>query len=165
MKIGNVDLGHKLILAPMADITDSSFRTIAKKNGAGLTFTQMVSAKGVVNNNFDTLRLLVFSRSEKPIGVQLLGNNPEYLSGAVKELIKLKPDLIDLNCGCPVDKVTKYNMGADLLDDPKQIGKLVNSMVKVSEGVPISVKVRLGRDKKKINIIDNAKAAEITVRP
>ena len=86
MKIGNLDIGKKLFLAPMAEVTDSSFRKICKENGTGFTFTQMVSALGVIKNNFETLRLFSFSRSEKPIGVQVLGNDPGIIGEAVKAL-------------------------------------------------------------------------------
>lgn len=160
MKIGNLDIGKKLFLAPMAEVTDSSFRKVVKEHGAGVTFTQMVSAQGVITNNFETLRLLSFSRDEKPIGVQVLGNQPEILGEAVKEIIKLKPDLIDINCGCPVDKVVSNNMGSALLEDSKAIGKIVRRMVDSSGGVPISVKLRLGKDKNNINILETARTAE-----
>lgn len=160
MKIGNLDLGNKLFLAPMAEVTDSSFRKIAKEYGAGLTFTQMVNALGAIRSDFETLRHLSFNRSEKPIGVQVLGNDPEILGEAAKEISKYKPDLIDLNCGCPVERVVCHNMGAALLDDPKRIGTIVKKMVDSSDGVPVSVKVRLGKDKSRINIIDIAKSAE-----
>lgn len=160
MKVGELDIGKKLFLAPMAEVTDSSFRKICKKHGAGLTFTQMVSAEGVIRNNFETLRFLSFSRTEKPIGVQILGSNPDILGEASKEIAKLKPDLIDLNCGCPVDKVCSNNMGASLLDDPKAIGKLVRKMADGAGDVPVSVKLRLGKDKARINIFDTAKAVE-----
>lgn len=160
MKIGNLDLGNKLFLAPMAEVTDSSFRKICKELGAGLTFTQMVSAQGVVKNDFTTLRFLSFNRSEKPIGVQVLGNDPEILGEAVKEIAKFKPDLIDLNCGCPVEKVVSNNMGAALLDDPKRIGKIIRKMVDASGGIPISIKVRLGKDKSRINVMEVAKTLE-----
>lgn len=160
MKIGNLDIEKKLFLAPMAEVTDSSFRKIVKEHGAGVTFTQMVSAQGVITNNFETLRLLSFSRDEKPIGVQVLGNQPDILGEAVKEIIKLKPDLIDINCGCPVDKVVSNNMGSALLEDSKAIGKIVRRMVDSSGGVPISVKLRLGKDKNNINILDTARTAE-----
>ncbi|MEW6506678.1 MAG: tRNA dihydrouridine synthase DusB [Bacteroidota bacterium] len=160
MKIGNLDIENKLFLAPMAEVTDSSFRKIAKEFGAGITFTQMVSAHGVINNNFETLRLLSFSRDEKPIGVQILGNEPEILSDAVKEIVKLKPDLIDLNCGCSVDKVVSNNMGSALLDNPLLMGNLIRKMVNSSGTVPISVKLRLGKDRSNINILETARAAE-----
>ncbi|MGD8777936.1 MAG: tRNA dihydrouridine synthase DusB [Ignavibacteria bacterium] len=161
MKVGRLDIGDKLILAPMADVTDAPFRIIAKEHGAGLTFTQMVSAKGILTNEFYTLRKLAFSRSEKPIGVQLLGKGPELLYGAVKELHRFQPDVIDLNCGCPVEQVTKYEMGSAIMDNPELLGKLVASMVKGSEGIiPVSVKIRLGKNRNTINIIDNAKIIE-----
>ncbi len=160
MKNGNLDIGQKLFLAPMADITDSSFRNACKEQGAALTFTQMVSAEGVIKNNFESLRLLSFNRKEKPIGVQLLGNDPAIIGEAVKEISRLKPDLIDLNCGCSVDKVTSCNMGSALLDDPKHIGKLTRKMVENSNGIPISVKLRLGKDRSRINIFDTAKAVQ-----
>lgn len=160
MKIGSLDIGSKLFLAPMAEITDSSFRKICKEHGAGFTFTQMVSAAGIIKNDFETLRNLSFHKSEKPIGIQILGKDPDIIADAVKEISKLKPDLIDLNSGCPVSKVTSYLMGAALLDDPKTLGKIVDSMVKSSNGIPISVKVRLGKNYKKINVIEVAKAIE-----
>ena len=160
MRIGNLDLGNKLFLAPMAEVSDSSFRKVCHENGAGLTFTQMVSAKGVIQNDFETLRNLSFNRSEKPVGVQVLGNYPDTLGEAVKEIAKFKPDLIDLNCGCPVEKVTMHNLGSALLDDPKRIGILVRSMVDSSGGIPISIKVRLGRDRSHINVVEVAEILE-----
>lgn len=160
MKIGKLDIGTKLFLAPMAEVTDSSFRKICKEHGAGFTFTQMVSAAGILSNNFETLRNLSFHGSEKPIGVQILGNDPEIIGEAVKEISKFNPDLIDLNSGCPVEKVTSNEMGSALLDDPNRIGKIVASMVKSSNGIPISVKIRLGKNEKKINVIDVAKSIE-----
>jgi tRNA-dihydrouridine synthase B len=160
MKIGNLDIGKKLFLAPMAEITDSSFRNICKENGAGFTFTQMVSALGVIKNNFETLRLFSFSRSEKPIGVQILGNDPGIIGEAVKEISKMGPDLIDLNCGCPVDKVTANNFGSALLDNPKIIGKIVKNMVDSANGIPVSIKIRLGKDRTHINALETAKEVE-----
>ena len=159
MKIGNLELASNAFLAPMAEITDYSFRTIAKSFGAGLTFTQMVSAEGVIKNNFNTLRMLTFSRDEKPIGVQLLGNDPDIIGRAVKELVKFKPDVIDLNCGCPVEKVYSCKMGAFLLSQPDKLAKLVRVMAKNSEGIPISVKIRLG-PKEKVNVLENVKIIE-----
>lgn len=160
MKIGSLDIGTKLFLAPMAEVTDSSFRRICKEHGAGITFTQMVSAEGVIKNNFESLRILSFNRNEKPIGVQVLGNDPAILGEAAKEISRLKPDLIDLNCGCPVDKVITNNMGSALLDDPKMIGKIIRKMADNAGGVPISVKLRLGKDRSHINIFETAKAVE-----
>ena len=160
MKIGSLDLGYKLLVAPMAEISDAAFRKMSKKYGAGLTFTQMVSADGVIKNNFETLRLYSFGRDEKPIGVQLLGNDPSILGEAVSEVSKNKPDLIDLNCGCPKDKVISKGMGASITDNPALLAKLVRSMVDNSHGIPISVKMRIGSNHSSINILDSVKIAE-----
>ncbi len=160
MKIGNLDIGKKLILAPMAEISDSSFRKTAKQFGAGLTFTQMVSASGVINNNFDTLRFLSFSRDEKPIGVQILGNDPAIISEAISEIKKFKPDLIDINCGCSVDKVLRNDMGSYLLTNPALLSQIIKKGAAAAGDIPLSVKLRLGKDRKNINIIENAKIAE-----
>lgn len=160
MKVGKLDLSSKAILAPMMGITDSPFRKLNKEYGAGLSFTEMVSALGVIENEFRTLRYLAFSKNEKPVGIQFLGNNPDYLYKAVKEVVQFKPDVIDLNCGCPVQKVCKWNMGAALLDQPSLIGNLVKKMVNAAGEVPVSVKMRLGKDKSRVTILENAKVAE-----
>ncbi|MGE5680024.1 MAG: tRNA dihydrouridine synthase DusB [Bacillota bacterium] len=160
MKIGNLDLGHRAILAPMADVTDAPFRQICRENGAGLTFTQMISAKGVIENSFDTLKVLAFNRKEKPIGIQLLGRDAEYLEKAILELKGLSPDLFDLNCGCSVMNVCKYGMGAAILDEPLLLGKLVRTMVKAAGNIPVSIKIRLGRNRQKINVLENARIIE-----
>jgi len=160
MKIGNLNIGRKLILAPMAEISDAPFRRIAKEYGAGLTFTQMVSADGIVKGNFNTLRFATFHKSEKPIGIQVLGNDETTLRDAAAKLSSLNPDVIDLNCGCPVTKVVSNKMGAWLLNDPPKLGKLVKALVEGSNGVPVSVKLRLGMDGGRITVLENAKRAE-----
>lgn len=160
MKLKNLDLGNKLFVAPMADVSDGPFRKMAKEHGAGLTFTPMVSAKGIMEGDFQALQIFAFARDEKPIGVQLLGNDPDLLAGAVQELHRYKPDAIDINCGCPVSKVTKHNLGAQLLDDPIHMGKMIESMVNVAGDIAITVKLRLGKSDGKINILETAKVAE-----
>ena len=160
MKIGEVEIKNKIIIAPLADISDAPFRKICKNFGADLTFTQMVSAKGVLSNQFDSLRYLVFSREEKPIGVQILGNDPDIIDEVIGQIKGYKPDLIDLNCGCPVTKVVNQKLGASLLDDPLLLEKIITKMVKRAGEIPVSVKLRLGRNKTKINILQNAKIAE-----
>lgn len=160
MKAVKMDLLNKLWLAPMAEVTDAPFRIISKKFGAGLTFTQMVSAKGVVENEFETLQYLAFSKNEKPIGVQILANDPLTLAQSVTEVKKYSPDVIDLNCGCPVNKVTRYQMGATILDNPKLLGELIKSMKDTSGDTLISVKMRLGKNKSNINILENAQIAQ-----
>lgn len=151
---------NRLLLAPMAEVTDASFRKIAKSFGAGLTFTQMVSAKGIVENQFDTLRFLAFGKDEKPIGVQILGSDPHIISAAVKEIAEFQPDVIDLNCGCPKSNVTKHRMGSCLMETPRLVGNIIREMYDAAGSIPVSAKFRLGYDAKRINIIDNAKAVE-----
>ncbi|MGE5402040.1 MAG: tRNA dihydrouridine synthase DusB [Ignavibacteriales bacterium] len=160
MKIGNLDLGQKAILAPMAEVSDAPFRQICREYGAGLTFTQMISAKGVIENAFSTLKVLAFNKNEKPIGIQLLGNNPEYIGKAIQEIKSLKPDVIDLNCGCSVPNVCRFGMGSSILDDPGLLAKLVRTMVDAAGDIPVSVKIRLGRDKQHISVLRNAKIIE-----
>ncbi len=160
MKNGELEIKNRIIIAPLADISDAPFRKICKDFGADLTFTQMVSAKGVLSNQFDSLRYLVFSRAEKPIGVQILGNDPDIIDEVIGQIKGYKPDLIDLNCGCPVTKVINQKLGASLLDEPFLLEKIITKMVKRAGEIPVSVKLRLGRNKTKINIIQNAKIAE-----
>lgn len=160
MKIGSLDLGHRLVVAPMADVSDASFRMISRKYGAGLTYTPMVSAKGVVQNSFDTLKLLAFNHSEKPIGVQILGKDPQLVGDAIKEMRSMKPDVVDLNAGCPMEKVTKYKMGAEILDNQPLLGKIVRRMVDSAGDIPVSIKIRLGKNHSNINAVENAKIIE-----
>lgn len=160
MKIGDLDIGEKLIVAPMADISDAPFRILCKEFGAGVVFTQMVSADGVKNANFETLRLLTYNKSEKPIGVQLLGKDPAILGTAVKELRKINPDWIDLNCGCPVSKVVNNGMGASILENPKLLADLIKAMKSNSGGIPVTIKIRLGKNRSNINVLENCKIAE-----
>jgi len=160
MKIGNLDISGRAILAPMAEVTDAPFRQMCKEYGAGLTYTQMISAKGIIENSFQSLQSLAFSRSEKPIAVQLLANDPEYVRKAVLELRQLKPDMIDLNCGCSVQQVCKHGLGASLLDNPILLGKLVKTMVNAAGDIPISIKIRLGKDKQNITVLRNTKIIE-----
>jgi len=160
MKVGKLNLSSKALVAPMAEVTDAPFRQICREFGAGLTFTQMVSAKGIVVNSFDSLKALAFSRSEKPIGVQLLANNPDYIQKAIQELKPLKPDLIDLNCGCSVAAVTRHELGASILDNPVLLGTLVKAMKDSAEEIPISVKIRLGKDKNNLSILKNTEIIE-----
>jgi len=160
MNAVNLDLLKKLWLAPMAEVTDAPFRIISKKFGAGLTFTQMVSAKGVVENEFETLRYLAFSKNEKPIGVQILANDPVTLASSVNEVKKYSPDVIDLNCGCPVTKVTRHQMGATILDNPELLGELIKAMKDAAGDTQISVKMRLGKNHTNINVIENAQIAQ-----
>lgn len=170
MKLGNLNLSGRVILAPMAGVTDSSFRILARSFGAALSYTEMISADGLVRKNTNSLRLLYFKEEERPIGVQLYGSDPEKLASAAKEVERLKPDLIDLNFACPVKKVTKKNGGAAVLRDLGLLKKIVSSVTR-SVSLPITLKIRSGWDSENIVALEVAKIAQdcgvsaITIHP
>jgi tRNA-dihydrouridine synthase B len=157
----------KVFLAPMADVTDAAFRILCSKYGAGLTYTEMISstafARGGKNKLFDV------QDCEKPIAIQLMGNNLDDISKSVK-LIQDKVDLIDFNMGCPMKKIVDSGNGAALMKNPLLVKKIVNILVKTSKK-PISIKIRSGWDSKSINaleiskIIEKAGASMITLHP
>jgi tRNA-dihydrouridine synthase B len=148
----------ELILAPMAEITDAPFRIINKLYGADLVFTQMVSARGIANKHFDTLRYAVFNKDEKPIGIQLLAENIEFIDDAISEIKKLKPDVIDLNASCPANDICNKGLGAKLLEYPDKLYKLLDKIIITSKSIPVSVKLRLGYENIKIfEILDTIK--------
>ncbi len=170
MKIGNLTLPGKVILAPLAGIADSPFRIIAKRFGAALVYTEMISAEGLLRGGAGSLKLLDFSPEERPIGVQIFGSDPERMALACQRINNFKPDLIDINCGCPVKKVVKKNEGAALLKDLALLEKIFSAVIKLSK-VPVTVKIRSGWDQDNLVAIQVAKIAQkrgissITVHP
>ena len=159
-KIGNVEIKNKVILAPMAGVTNEAFFFICKKYGAGLLCSEMVSDKGILYNNEKTLSLLKFDDSLHPYSIQLFGNDPKELAEAAKIAVKLgKPDILDINMGCSVPKIFKNGSGSALLKDPNKIYEIVKEVVNAVD-VPVTIKIRSGLDHKHINFIDVAKAAE-----
>jgi len=163
-------LSGKVILAPLAGVADTPFRLIAKRFGAALVYTEMISAEGLLRGNTGTLRLLYFKPEERPIGIQIFGSDPERMSSACRLANKLKPDLIDLNFGCPVKKVVKKNEGAAVLKDLGLLEKIV-SAVTSSTKMPVTIKTRSGWDQSNLVAIQVAKIAQdcgakaITVHP
>ncbi len=158
MNLGNLSLSGRVILAPMAGVADSPFRILARSFGAALTYTEMISAEGLVRQNTNTLRLLYFKPEERPIGIQLYGSEPERLAQAAKLVEKLDPDVIDLNFACPVKKVTQKNGGAAVLKDLKLLERILSSVVS-SVNLPVSLKIRSGWDEKNIVVQEVAKIA------
>lgn len=159
LKIGNIEIQNNIFLAPLAGIGDNAFRIIGKQFGAGLTFTEMVSAHGLVNRNYRSRELLRITRRERPCALQLFGANEDILARAIMVCSEYDPDIIDINAGCSVKKVIKTGSGANLLKDPDKFYRLIKTCVSVSP-YPISVKTRLGLTEKTINIIEIAHAAE-----
>jgi tRNA-dihydrouridine synthase B len=170
MEIGNLILSGNVFLAPLAGITDIPFRLLAKRYGAGLVYTEMVSAEGLSRGNTDSLRLLYFGEEERPIGVQIFGSHPESMAAACRVIERQKPDLIDINFGCPVKKVVQKNGGAALLKDLKLLEKIVKAVSR-STRIPVTVKTRSGWDQKNIVALQVAKIAQdggasaITIHP
>jgi len=159
-KIGNVEIKNKVILAPMAGVTNEAFFFICKKYGAGLLCSEMVSDKGILFNNEKTLSLLKFDESLHPFSIQLFGNDPKELSEAAKIACNIgHPDILDINMGCSVPKIFKNGSGSALLKDPKKVYDIVKSLVE-SVDIPITIKIRSGLDHKHMNYIEIAKQAE-----
>lgn len=142
LKIGNIELCSRALFAPMAGYSDLGARYLARLYGAGLTTSEMVSAKGLVYQNKETRKLLDKSEIESPFAAQLFSASPEYLHKAVKLLPK-GIDIVDLNMGCPAPKIVKNGEGSALLKDPVLAGELVAAAVSASER-PVTVKMRLG---------------------
>jgi tRNA-dihydrouridine synthase B len=145
MKLDRLEVSSRVFLAPLCGITDTAFRLVAKDHGAGLVYTEMISAEGLVRGGAKTHRLLEFRDDERPIGVQLFGSQPEALAGAVQIVTEKRPDLIDLNFGCPSRKVVRKNGGAALLKDLTLMEGMVRAAVGATD-LPVTVKIRSGWD-------------------
>lgn len=172
MKIGNVEINGKVVLAPMAGISNSAFRRIAKEMGAALVYAEMVSDKALVYKNQKTIDMLYMKEEERPIAQQIFGSDKDSFVEAAKLIYEvMHPDIIDINMGCPVPKVaTRAQAGAALLKDVNKIKDIVSAVVK-SVPCPVTVKIRSGWDSEHINAVEVAKACEeagasaITVHP
>ena len=130
LKIGNVIIPNNIALAPMAGVTDLPFRLLCKEQGAGLLYTEMVSAKAILYNNKNSKELLKVEKGENPIAVQLFGSDPEIMGEIAKRVEELPFDIIDVNMGCPVPKVVNNGEGSALMKNPVLVGKIVEAMVK-----------------------------------
>ena len=150
-----------LYLAPMAGVTDKSFRQICKDFGADVLVTEFVSAEGVFRRNQRTREYLNFEERERPIGVQLFGADPEHMAGAARQVVDwVAPDFIDLNFGCPVNKVVAKNGGSALLKDCPTLVRVAESVVGAVAPVPVTAKIRIGWDADLINAPSVAKILE-----
>lgn len=157
--IGNVEIPHRTVLAPMAGVTNSAFRTIAKEFGAGLVVMEMVSDKGIQYNNEKTLHMLHIDEGENPVSIQLFGSDGESIARAAEFIQKhTKTDLVDINMGCPVNKIVKNEAGAMWLKDPEKIYSVISTVKSVLD-IPLTVKMRTGWADPSL-AIENALAAE-----
>lgn len=160
-KIGNVEIQNRIVSAPMAGISNESYRHIIKEMGAGLIYTEMVSIMGIVYNSKNTINMLKINEYERPISIQIFGHDKDSFVSAAKYVEEnIKPDIIDINMGCPVPKVAlKSQAGSSLLKNPDKIYEIVSSVVK-SVNIPITVKIRSGWDDNNINCVEVAKIIE-----
>jgi len=147
----------KIWLAPLAGMTDLSFRSICKLCGADVVVSEMVSADGLVMNPEHSLKYARFTEEQRPYGIQLFGSEPEMIAKAYKVIEDIKPDFIDFNMGCPVKKVIKRGAGSALMREPEKAAEIVRQLKKVMPAaMPLSVKVRSGWDIFNVNVLDFA---------
>jgi tRNA-dihydrouridine synthase B len=158
-KIGDISFENPFFLAPLAGVTDEAMRIISKRFGASMMYTEMISAKGLYYGDRKSKEMINISGEQRPLGVQLFGSDPEIMAKAAKIVLEYKPDLIDVNMGCPVPKVTKNGEGSALLKDEDKIYRIIKKLVEVSE-VPVTAKIRMGYDQQNINAVNVAKAIE-----
>lgn len=160
LKIGDIEMKNKVVLAPMAGVCNPAFRLIAKEFGTGLVCAEMVSDKAILHGNKRTMEMLFVDEREKPLSLQIFGGDRESLVEAAKVVDQqTNADIIDINMGCPVPKVTKCDAGARWLLDPNKIYEMV-SAVTAAVSKPVTVKMRIGWDDEHIFAVDNAKAVE-----
>ena len=160
-KIGNVEIKNRIVFAPMAGISNESFRSIIKSMGAGLIYSEMVSNMGIIYNSKNTINMLKINDEERPISIQIFGSDVDSFVKASKYVCEnAKPDIIDINMGCPVPKVAlRSQAGSCLLKDPQKIYEIVNAVVN-SVNVPVTVKIRAGWNNNTINCVEVAKLIE-----
>lgn len=154
-----IDLHNKLILAPMAGITDLPFRLLCKEQGCDVLYTEMVSAKAILYNNRNTMSLMEYRKEEHPIGLQLFGSEPEIMADIAARVQERGYDFIDINMGCPVPKIVNNNEGSALMKQPELVEKIVSAMVKAVE-IPVTVKIRKGFDEDHVSAVEIAKVIE-----
>lgn len=160
-RIGDVEIKNQVVLAPMAGICNNAYRRIVKEMGCGLIYAEMVSDKAVSFKNERTLELLYMSEEERPINQQIFGSDVNSFVTAAKYIYEtMKPDLIDINMGCPVPKVAlRAQAGSALLKNPDKVYEIVSAVVK-SVPIPVTVKIRSGWDSSSINAVEIAKKIE-----
>ena len=159
LKIGNVELENNILLAPMAGVTDLSYRKICKKYGnPGLVCTEMISSKGLFYNDKKTEQFLVLNEEKRPIAIQIFGSDPSVMGQAAK-IVEQYADIIDINMGCPAPKVVKNGDGSKLLLNLELVGNIVKEVVQ-NTTKPVTVKIRKGWDVEHIVAIEAAKVIE-----
>ena len=156
MKIDNIELGEfPLLLAPMEDVSDPPFRAVCKQNGADLMFTEFISSEGLIRDAEKSVQKLDIYDDERPIGIQIFGDKIDSMRQAAEISEKAKPEILDINYGCPVKKVACRGAGAGILLDLDKMQKMTAEIVKQVK-IPVTVKTRLGWDENNIKIMEVA---------
>lgn len=160
LKVGALELSFRFVLAPMAGYTDSSFRSICRKFGAGAVYTEVVNARSITRKSKPTIHLLESTQAERPAAAHIYGNEPEIMAEAAQIAQETGLfDFIDVNCGCPVRKIVSKGSGAALMRDPGKIHAIVRAITR-TVSIPVTVKIRLGPTPDMINIEETADAAQ-----
>ncbi len=159
MKIGNVNIDGYVALAPMAGVADRAFRELCMEFGACYCVSEMVSSKGISYNSAKSAQLMELSEKEHPCAVQIFGNEPETMAKAAQFALNYKPEIIDINMGCPAPKISGNGSGAALMKDPVLCGEIVKEVVKAVD-IPVTVKIRKGFDDENINAVEVATICE-----
>ena len=158
IKIGNVEISNNIFLAPMAGVTDMPFRRLCKEFGAGMIYTEMASSKAVHYGSEKTKGIYEVFEDERPIGIQIFGSDPDVMAETASELSEYA-DIIDINMGCPANKIVKNGEGSALMKNLKLAEEIIAKVVKASK-VPVTVKMRKGWDDLHINVVELAQIAE-----
>ena len=159
LKIGNVELENRYVLAPMAGVTDLPFRLLCKEQGAGLLCMEMISAKALQYNNKNTKALLEIDPRECPVSLQLFGSDPDIISEQAKRIEELPFQILDINMGCPVPKVVKNGEGSALMNQPELVYDIVYKTVRAIQK-PVTVKIRKGFNDELVNAVEIARIVE-----
>lgn len=158
IKIGNVEISNNIFLAPMAGVTDMPFRRLCKEFGAGMIYTEMASSKAVHYGSEKTKGIYEVFEDERPIGIQIFGSEPDVMAETASELSEYA-DIIDINMGCPANKIVKNGEGSALMKNLKLAEEIITKVVRASR-VPVTVKMRKGWDDTHVNAVELAKIAE-----
>jgi len=159
MKIGSFETKNNILLAPMAGVTDLPYRRICAHYGAGLTCTEMISAKGLWYKDKKTASLMRIAEDERPTAIQIFGSDPDIMAAVIPKVMEFEPDIIDINMGCPAPKIANNGDGSALMKDPPLMGRIMRAVSDASP-VPVTAKIRWGWDENSLNALECAKILE-----
>ncbi len=159
MKIGTIELEGHAALAPMAGVADRAMRELCMEFGAGYCVSEMVSSKGIAYNSKKSAELMEISDTERPCAVQIFGTEPDTMADAARFALRYRPEVIDINMGCPAPKIAGSGSGAALMRNPALCGRIVQAVSRAVD-IPVTVKIRAGFDKDHLNAVEVAKIAE-----